>query len=154
MDIIKAIGKVHIKVTDSSGKIKFDKYLGENIITNAGKAAMAGLVGNTGAITAFSYIALGTSSTAVAATDTTLGTELSTSGLSRTAATISRTTTSVTNDTLNFVFTFTATGSQTIQEAGIFNAASTGTMLSHKLTGAISVVNTDQLTVTYTIQFS
>lgn len=153
-DSIKIKGTVHITVKDYLGNIKFDKDLGENLVTNAGKAAIAGLVGNVGGVTAFIYLALGTSSTAVAVTDTTLGAEIVDTGLARVAATVSRTTTSVTNDTTQYTTTWTATGTKSIQECGIFNASSSGTLLAHKLTGSISVSNTDTLTLTYKVQYT
>jgi len=154
-DSLEIIGKVRIQLLDKDGNLKQDSGFQNNLITNAGKAAAAGLIANTGAVTAFTYFALGTSSTAAAVTDTTLGAEITDTGLARTAATISRITTSVTNDTLQFTYTWTATGVKTIQEVGIFNASSSGTMLTHKiLSASITTANTDQVTVTYTLQLS
>lgn len=125
----------------------------KNKMTNTSLAVITGLVGNTGAQTAFTYLAVGTSSSAVSAGSTALGAELSTLGLSRAAATVSRTTTSQTNDTLSFAKTFTVSGgSTTVQEIGIFNASSSGVMLARALTGAISLVDTSQLVCTYTWQ--
>ncbi len=121
-------------------------------MTNASLAVITGLLFNTGAQTAFGYLALGTSSAAVSASHTALQGELSTLGLSRAAATISRTTTSQTNDTGSLTHTWNVTGSTTINEIGILNAASTGVMLSRALTGAIPVQNTNVLVGTYTWQ--
>ncbi len=121
-----------------------------NKMTNASLAVISGLVGNTGAQTAFGYIGLGTSSTAVSAAHTGLQAEIVGSGLTRAASTNSRTTTTQTNDTLNFVKIFTATGSQSIEEIGIFNASSSGTMLARALTGTVSVANGNVITATYT----
>jgi len=87
---------------------------------------------------AFSYLAVGTSSTAVAITDTTLNAEITDTGLARASATVSRVTTTVTNDTLQLTYTWTASGVKSIQEIGILNAASTGILLSHALTGTIT----------------
>lgn len=151
--MIKIKGKVQVKVLDVNGLVKLDKDLGENIITNAGKALMASLAGDAAAVP-FTYLALGTSNTTPAATDTTLGAEITDTGLARSAATVSRVTTSVTNDTLSLIFTWTASGVKTIQEIGIFNAASSGTMLAHKLTGAITTANNDSVQMTYTVQFA
>jgi hypothetical protein len=125
----------------------------DNLVTNAGKAQLALLAGDATA-TPFTYIAVGTSSTAVAAADTALNAEIVDSGLSRVAGTVTRITTSVTNDTYKVSTTFTATGTKTVQEVGIFNASSAGTMLSHALTGTKTVDNTDNLAVNYTLQFS
>lgn len=152
MNKIKIKGNVHVKVVDKDGKVKLDKNLGSNIITNAGKAQIALLAGAAG--TAFTYLALGTSATAVAATDTTLGAEIVDTGLARVAATVSRITTSTTNDTLSMVGTWTASGAKTIAEIGQFNASSSGTMLGHKLTSTITTANGDNVQFTYTVQFS
>lgn len=138
----------------SFGSQKWDTGFIDNITTNAGKAAIAGLIGNTGAVTAFGYLAVGTSSTAVAATDTTLGAEITDTGLARAASTNSRTTTSVTNDTLSMTYTWTASGSKTVKEIGYFNASSGGTMGGHSLTGDRILTNGDQLVGTYTVQIS
>lgn len=148
------LGRLRLQVLDGQGNLVQDTGFIDNLITNAGKAAMAGLFGNTGAITAFTYLALGTSATAVAATDTTLTAEITDTGLARTSATVSRVTTSVTNDTTRFTYTWTASGNKTVNEAGIFNASSSGIMASHLLTGTLALQNTYQLVATYDIQFS
>jgi len=151
---IKVTGTVHIKVTDRYGNIKIDKDLGKNIITTVGKAAIAGLVGNTGSVSAFTYLAVGTSSTAVAVGDTTLTAEVTDSGLERASATVSRVTTTVTNDTIQLAKTWTATAAKTIEECGALNASSSGVLLGHKLTGSVALTITDTLTITYQIAFS
>lgn len=137
-----------------NGKVIAKTGWRSNIITSAGKAALAGLAGNVGSITAFSYLAVGTSSTAVSASDTTLTAEIVDTGLARISVTPTRITTTVTNDTLQLTYTWTASGSKTIQEAGILNAASTGILLGHVLTGALSVGNGDILQGTYQVKFS
>lgn len=151
-DNIKLKGTYELVCTSSSGDIKWVQKA-DNIVTNAGKAQLALLCGDSTAVP-FTYIAVGTSSTAVSATDTALNAEITDTGLQRASATVTRTTTSVTNDTYRASLTFTATGSKTIEEVGIFNASSGGTMLSHALTTSKSVANTDQLSVVYTLQFN
>lgn len=148
--IMKGIYKFEIR--DKDGNLK-DTWEVENIVTNAGKAQLALLAGDATAVP-FTYLAVGTSSTAVAATDTTLTAEITDTGLARASATVSRVTTTVTNDTYQASYTWTATGSKTVQEVGVFNAASTGTMLSHALTGTKSVSNTDTLSAIYQLKFS
>ena len=124
-------------------------------LQNLGLAAMAGLTGNTGSITAFTYLELGTDATAFAATQTALVSAITTSGLARAAATVSRTTTTVTNDTLRLLKLWTASGTQTVREAGIFNAAASGTMLARKVLGtARSLVSGDTFSYTYDIIFA
>lgn len=151
-DTIKLKGTYELTCISSSGDIKWVQKA-DNIVTNAGKAQLALLCVDATAVP-FTYIAVGTSSTAVSATDTTLNAEITDTGLQRVSATVTRVTTSVTNDTYRASTTFTATGSKTIEEVGIFNAASGGTMLSHALTTSKSVANTDQLSVVYTLQFN
>lgn len=153
MDSIKSTGVFQLKCFGKDGQLKWDTGLIPNITTNAGKAQFASLVGDASAIP-FTYLAVGTSSTAVAATDTTLGAEIVDTGLARASATVGRTTTSVTNDTLSLTYTWTASGSKTVQEIGYFNASSSGTLGGHALTGAKAVVNGDALIATYSVQFS
>jgi len=124
-------------------------------LTNSGLAALSGLAGNTGSIVAFTYLELGTDATAFAATQTALVSAITDSGLARAAATVSRTTTTVANDTLRLVKQWTASGSKTIREAGIFNAASAGIMCARKVLGtARAVVSGDTFTYTYDLVFA
>ena len=156
-DFLEIVGKIRIEVKDSNGNLLQDSGWHSNIITSVGKAAIAGLAGNVGSIPAFTYLALGSSATAVAIGDTALNSELTTNGLGRLSATVSRTTTTVTNDTLQLVGNWTASGSSTINEAGIFNntlGSGTSILLSHVLTGTLSAVNTNVITVTYTVKFA
>jgi len=152
MDSTKTKGQINIKLV-RNGKVILDKLV-NNSIMNVGFAAMAGLVGNTGAIAAFTYLALGTSNTAVSAGQTALGAEISTNGLQRVSATVSRVTTTQTNDTLQLTNTYTVTGTSAIEEIGAFNASSSGIMLGRALTGTVNVINGDSLTMTYKFKFS
>lgn len=120
------------------------------MILNAGKAAMAGLLVNTGSITAFGYLAYGTDNTAVVATDTTM-----TGESQRAAATASRTTTTVTNDTASLTKTFSITTTETIKKVGVVNASSGGTFLSmYVLLTPRSCVAGDTYALTATIAFA
>lgn len=125
-----------------------------NGITNTGFAAMAGLVGNVGSVNPFTYLAVGTSATAFAASQSALIGEFSTIGLSRAAATVTRVTTTQTNDTLQLVKTFTLSGTGTVEEVGAFNAASSGVMLGRALSGTIDLVSGDELVITYKFKFA
>lgn len=153
MDKLKIKGIVELTIRDKNGKVR-DHSVIENATMNAALAVFSGLIGATGAQTAFTYLGLGTSNTAVAASQTTLGAEISTLGLQRASATVSRTTTNQTNDTLQLTKTFTATGSISVEEVGYFNAASSGVMGGRALTTTKSLVNGETLTVTYKIIFS
>jgi hypothetical protein len=153
-DIAKPKGIVSIEIRDKDGNLKYSET-GENIITYVGKAAMAALVGNVSSPVAFTYLAVGSSATAAAATDTALGSEITMNGLARASATVMQITTTQTNDTLKLTYTWTATGTQAVNEVGIFNAASIGTLLAHYVfTSTKNLSSTDQLIIVYTVQFT
>lgn len=121
-----------------------------NKMTNASLAVISGLLGDTGTQSAFEYLELGTDSTAVSAGHTALQAAITDSGLARANSTQSRTTTTQTNDTLSMTYTWTASGSKTIEEIGIFNASSSGVMLARALTGSHAVVSGNVVTAVYT----
>ena len=146
---IKFDGVYTIEVRDKDGNLK-DREVVENLIVNTGLAEIAGLVGNTGSPTAFTYLAVGSASTAANATDTTLETELTDGGLKRASATVTRQTTTAANDTLQLVKTFTVTGTKTVREVGVFNDSTSGTMLSRSvLTSDKNLESGDTFTLTY-----
>lgn len=124
---------------------------GANLVTSAGKAGVASRINGDGSEAAFTYIAIGTGTTAADAADTTLETEITTGGGQRASATASRTTTDVTNDTARLVKTFSFTSTFAVTEAGALNAASTGVLLNRQVFSAVNVVNGDSLQVTIDI---
>lgn len=148
---IKLIGKYTLKCYRADGKLKWRKTV-HNSVMNVGKAEVANLMGNVSSPVAFTYLAVGTSSTAVAISQTALGGEITDSGLARHAATVSRTTTTSTNDTLSLTYTWSVSGTKAIEEVGVFNASSSGIMLSRALTTTKNVASGETLTGTYTIQ--
>ena len=98
-------------------------------ISNSGLAEMANLWGGVSTPLKMAYVMTGTGDTAFAVGDTTLETEIVSGdslGLERVAVTATRVTTNVANDTVQFVKTFTVTGTTTIKEVGIINASSSG----------------------------
>lgn len=123
-----------------------------NLITNAGRGLISGLINGSGAPAAATYVAVGTGATAANATDTTLQTETATSGLSRAAGTASLVTTSVTNDTAQVTKTFSVSGTVAVTEAGLLNASSSGTLLCRQVFSAVNVVNGDSLQITWKVQ--
>lgn len=129
-----------------------DKKQIGNLITNAGRGLISGLINGSGTPAAATYIAVGTGTTAASTSDTALQTETATSGLSRAAGTVSLVTTSVTNDTAQITKTFTVTGTVAVTESGVLNASSTGTLLCRQVFSAINVVNGDSLQITWKIQ--
>jgi len=123
-------------------------------MVNGGKAQLALLAGDASAVP-FTYLAVGTSAAAnTDVTQTALTDEITDTGLERTTATVSRVTTTVANDTLQLTYTWTASGTKTVNEIGIFNASSGVTMLCRGLTGAIALANTNTLIGTYQVQLT
>jgi len=152
MNYIKVKGFGTLSCFDSNGNLKWKSDF-TNTVTNVGKAQIALLIGD-GTATPFTFLALGTDTTPPSVSQTALGAEIADSGLQRATATVSRTDTTVTNDTVVFYHEFTASGSKTVQEVGIFNASSLGIMLGRALIGARILTSGDKLQVTYNVSFS
>lgn len=152
INTIKLSGQIDFEIRDVNGKVR-DKWTVYNSLMNVGFAQLALLAGDASAVP-FTYLELGTSSTAVAASQTALQSAITTNGLERAAATVSRVTTTQTNDTLQLVKTWTSTGSHTVEEVGVFNAASAGTMLARALTSTKVIVSGETITGTYKIKFA
>lgn len=125
-----------------------------NLVTNAGFAGVASRINGAGAEAAFTYLAVGIGATAANAADTTLQTEITDSGLARASATASRVTTTQTNDTAQLVYTWTASGSKAVTEAGVLNAGAAGVLLARQVFSAINVVSGDSLQLTYKVKAS
>lgn len=125
-----------------------------NLVTNAGKAAVASRINGDGAEAVFDEIGWGTGTTGAAAGDTALEAEKDAGGGASTThvigdATASRVTTDVTNDTARLVGTSTATGTIAITESGVFNANTAGTLLARQVFSAINVVSGDSIQFTW-----
>jgi len=138
-------GRVHMVLTDSMGNIKVDRE-SDNLIVTVGKAFVASALITVPSIS-FLYMAVGTSTTSPALGQTALiGSEL---------ARVATTNTNPTSVTTQFVASFgSGVGTGTIEEAGLFSAASAGSMFSRYLTGTFSKGATDTLAVTWTITVS
>jgi hypothetical protein len=140
-----------VKIPYITGFFTYE-YKCSNLIVNAGLAGIASRYNGDGSEAAFTYIAVGTDDTAATAVDTTLGAEIADSGLERAVAdTIERTTTTVANDTARLIKAFSVTGTKAINEVGIFNASSDGTMGSRTVITTKNVENGDTITITYTL---
>ena len=150
---LKLRGHFDILHFDPEGNLIEERH-GSNVITNAGLAAVAGLILTDVTVDDFDYIAIGTGTTAEAATDTTLEAEITTGGGERAAGTGTRVTTTQTNDTAQLVNTFSFTASFAVTEAGILNAATGGDLLCRKTFSAVNVASGDSLQTTYKIQVS
>jgi len=116
-----------------------------NLVVDAGKAYIASRICGAAA-TAVSHLAIGSNSAAVAAGQTALSTETA-------RVAISSATPSAAVATI--VATVPAgTGTGTVEEVGLFNASSSGTMIARALTGTISKPAGLGLQFTWTITIS
>ncbi len=147
--------RVILQHFDKEGRLLDERDSGwkANTLTNAGFAEVAGLITADVGGTPFDYIAIGTGTTAPAATDTALAAE--THRIGGAAVTGSRVTTAVTNDTMQLVGTFSGyTGTEAVTESGVFNAATGGTLLCRQTFAALNINwdAGDSLQVTWKVQ--
>lgn len=91
----------------------------DGYIPDAGLVVMGKLLGGVDSVAPFTYIAVGSGSTANATSTTGLATEITDSGFARVQVTPT-----VTGDVCSWATTFTATAAATVREIGLFNASS------------------------------
>ena len=140
----KASGTLEIVLRDKDGKVK-DQRTVKNLVVDTGLAYIADRMADA-AESAMSHMAVGTGSTAAAAGDTTLGTE---------AGRTSLTSTTQTNEDVVYIATFSAgTGTGALTEAGLFNAASAGTMLCRTIFSTVNKGASDSLQITWTVSMA
>lgn len=139
---LKLRGDVALVLKDKNGNVKEERKI-ENLIVSAGLEFICSRMAGTSA-GVMSHMALGSGSTAAAAGQTDLGSILG----SREALDSS----TASSNTITYVSAFEAgdaTGAVT--EAGIFNAASSGTMLCRTVFSVVNKEADDTMSVTWTI---
>lgn len=142
-DDLKITGEVFIELFGPDGELKEYRHV-TNLVVTAGKNHIADQLSSTPGQAAMSHMAIGTGSTAAAAGDTALGTETDRNALtSRTDA----------SNVITYVGDWAA-GDGTnaaLREAGVFNAASSGTMLCRAVYTLIDKGASDTLKITWNI---
>lgn len=121
----------------------------DNLVVNAGLAAITNRLLTASAIP--THMGVGTGSTAPAAANTALQTQLSRIAL---ASAPIRVTTDVANDSVQFTATFAAgvaTGAW--QEAGLFDAASGGNMWTRSTFAVVNKGAADSMSIVWTLKF-
>lgn len=153
-------GSLSIVLMDEDMKVKQELYVPNTIVTT-GKNHIANRLGVASPDTRMSFMGIGTGSTAVAAGDTTLGTELviGTNGYARISMsnTSGSNSVSVSGAVVTYSATFAAnnpTNEVVLREAGIFNASSVGTMLCRTVFPIVTKQAADTLTINWTITVS
>jgi hypothetical protein len=151
-DSVGPHGYVVVTVTRDGNEVY--RHEDHNLITNAGKDFISVQIGQTTGIgsNGANFIALSNSTSAPAAGDTTLAGEITTGGLARSQGAYAHT-----NGQTTYTITeqFSATATHTaVQKAGLFTAASSGTMMAENTFSSVTLQNGDQLTITWTITLS
>ena len=152
METIKLRGELQMILRGPDGKIKKTRII-KNTITAVGKALVSGLILTDVGGTACDYIAIGTGTP----TATALGAEITTGGGARRGGadvTGTQVTTTTTDDTAQWVTTFTFTADFAVTEEGIFNAATAGTMLASQSFAALNVASGDTLQISHKVAFA
>lgn len=142
---IKAKGELTLVLTDEHGNVKQTES--KNLVVNLGMAFITGRMLNATAAV-MSHMAVGTNATAAAAANTALGAEVGRVALSSST----QVTTTVANDAVQYVGTFgPGVGTGALTEAGIFNAASAGTMLARTTFAVVNKGALDSLSITWKV---
>jgi hypothetical protein len=144
-DNLKLRGDVALVLKDKDGNIKDSREI-HNLVVNAGLTFICSRMAGTSA-GVMSHMALGSSTTAAAAGQTDLVSILG----SREALD----STSASSNTITYVSSFEAgEGTGAVTEAGVFNAASSGTMLCRTVFPVVNKQADDTMSVTWTITLS
>jgi hypothetical protein len=142
-EFIPIMGDVFLELVDGYGRLKDYQHV-KNLVVDAGEVHIADQLSSSPGGNAMSHMALGTGSTAAAFGDTALGTETDRNALT------SRTDSA---NVVTYVGTWAAGDgtNSALREAGIFNAASTGTMLARAVYANIDKQAADSLTIAWTV---
>jgi hypothetical protein len=139
-------GKVRCALIKGLKMVGLGKQYADDLITYAGIVATAATIN-----TDYTYVGIGTSTTAAATTQT----DLVTPSGSRVASTNTIVTTTWTNDTSQHSATFTiGAGGAAITESGLFTASSGGVMLCRQTFSVLNLAENDQLIVIWKIKVS
>lgn len=145
---IKLMGRYTAQLYGPDGELK-QEIQGKNVVCTNGKEFLASFLHSAALAAATNtckYIAIGSDSTAEAASNTALGTELS-----RHTGTVSY----VSNQIFQVKATFaTGSGTGSIYEYGLLSSSTAGTLISRDTEALITKGANDTLTVTYQLTIS
>lgn len=143
IETLKAKGDVNIVINREDGSV--DNIDIHNLVVTTGLGYIVSRMKDT-TYGAMSHMAIGSGSTAAAAGDTALGTEL---------GRVTLTSTTVSANSIQYVASFPAgTGTGNVQEAGIFNNSPGGTLLCRTVFGLVTKAAGDSMTITWTVTVS
>jgi hypothetical protein len=140
-ETIAVEGNLKIDLFDENQNIKDTRYL-KNLVVATGKAHItARMTSNTTAV--MSHMAIGSANVAPTTSDTALGTE---------TARVSLDSANVVSNTVTYIATYGAgVGTGPITEAGVFNDASTGTMLCRTRFDVVNKGASDIIVITWNV---
>jgi len=142
----KLTGKLQIVLTDENGAVKEERKV-DNLVVQAGLNFIASRMKDATA-NVMSHMSVGTTSTTPTLSDTALGSEVSGSRVALTSTVVS-------GSNVTYTATFNpGVGTGALVEAGIFNAASSGTMLCRTTFAVINKNAADTLTISWTVTAS
>ena len=144
LESLKATGALKIERFNSTGDI-VETLEVPNLVVTVGKNFIASsmLKTTTNSPAAMTHMAIGSDLTAAAAANTTLGVELG--RVTLTASTVSA-------SAVTYTATFPAgTGTGDVKEAGIFNAASAGTLLCRTTFPIVTKQAGDSIAITWVV---
>jgi hypothetical protein len=150
-ETLKATGKLTIVLHDENGVVKETREC-DNLVVTVGKGYITSRMIGASA-TVMGFMEVGTSTTAASAGQTALVAAVASSRTALTSST--QATSSTANDSVTYVATFAAgTGTGALTEAGIFNAASAGTLLCRTVFSVVNKGASDAMTITWTVTLS
>lgn len=140
-DDLKATGIVNIKQYNSTGNLIKD-FTVNNLVVNSGIGFIISRMYSS-TENPMSHMAIGGTFGSPVPSEATLGSEITRVAL---------TSTTIVGNSIVFVATFGAgVGTGLIQEAGIFNAATSGTMLNRVSFGSVNKNSSDTIVITWTL---
>ena len=144
LENLKATGELKIEVRNESGQLVDSRHIPNMVVTAGKNWIIARMLSGTSAV--MSHMAVGSSNTAPALGQTALVNQLARSPF---------TSINQVGNTVTFVAVFDAgVGTGSLVEAGIFNAASGGTMLARTTFGTLTKAAGDVVRVAWTITIS
>lgn len=146
VETVKATGQLSVKLVSGNGQVK-ENFVVPNLVVTVGKEFIAARMKDGGPVE-MSHMAIGSDNTTPVAANTGLGNELGRVALQTAGG-------SVSGAVVTYEATFPAgTGTGAVQEAGIFNANTAGTMLCRTVFGVVNKGADDTLSITWTVTIS
>lgn len=141
-DTLKVIGRLRIERFDEAGQCVESRDV-KNLVVQAGKVFIASRMVSADA-PLMSHMSIGTGTTTPASTDNSLTTEVARVAMSSVPTSA--------DNVVTYIALFPAgVGTGALTEAGIFNNASAGSMLSHTTFAVVNKGANDSISITWSI---